>query len=129
MALLFQQDAAPSPAGGAAVAAGMGVFLIIYLVIIVALIAAMWKLFSKAGEPGWAAIVPIYNIIVFLKIAGKPAWWFIILAFVIPWFLASISLARNFGKETGFGIGIAVLPFIFIPVLAFGDAKYQPKAA
>jgi hypothetical protein len=107
--------------------------LIVMLIFAVLMIASMWRVFTKAGEPGWAAIIPIYNIIVLLKIAGKPAWWFIL--FIIPIvsliisILVSLSVAKNFGKGTGFGIGLWLLSFIFYPILAFGDAKYQPQAA
>ena len=99
--------------GGAAAAAGGAVGAIIGLVIAVIIIAAMWKLFTKAGEPGWAAIIPIYNFIVLLKIAGRPVW---------------IDLARKFGKGAGYGIGLAILGFIFFPLLAFSDAQYNPAA-
>ncbi len=107
--------------------------LLIGLALVVFLIAAFWKVFTKAGEPGWAAIVPIYNIIVLLKICGKPLWWIIlflipVVNFVIA-LLVSISLAKSFGKGTGFGIGLFLLGFIFYPVLAFGDAKYQGPQA
>lgn len=91
-------------------------------------IATMWRLFTKGGEPGWAAIVPIYNTIVLLKLADKPWWWIFITWLVVPLIIADIDLAKNFGKTTGFGIGLVVLPFIFFPVLAFGDAQYQPLA-
>jgi hypothetical protein len=107
--------------------------LIVMLIFVVLMVASLWRVFAKAGEPGWAAIIPIYNIIVLLKIAGKPAWWFIL--FIIPIvsliisILVSLSVAKNFGKGTGFGIGLWLLSFIFYPILAFGDAKYQPQAA
>ena len=97
--------------------------------IIVAIIAGFWKVFTKAGKPGWAAIIPIYNIIVLLEIAGKPLWW--ILLFLIPIvnlimaILVGIAVARNFGKSDGFGIGLALLSFIFYPILGFGSAQYQ----
>lgn len=99
------------------------------LAIIVAIIAGFWKVFAKAGKPGWAAIIPIYNIIVLLEIAGKPLWW--ILLFLIPIvnlimaILVGIAVARNFGKSDGFGIGLALLGFIFYPILGFGSAQYQ----
>lgn len=132
MALLFQSDQAPNAAAGAALA-GLGVgMMIFWLAIVVLMVASLWKVFVKAGEPGWAAIIPIYNIIVLLKIAGKPAWWIIL--FIIPIvnfvmvFLVAISLAHNFGKSTGFGIGLALLGIVFYPILAFGDARYQPVA-
>ena len=86
---------------------------------------------GSAGEPGWAAIIPIYNFIVLLKIAGKPVWWFILM--LIPFvnfivaIIAALAVAKNFGKGTGFGLGLAFLAPIFYPILAFGDARYQPQ--
>lgn len=102
--------------------------IIIVLAIVVFLIASMWKVFEKAGEPGWAAIIPIYNVIVMCKIAGKPGWWVVL--FLIPIvsivmsFILNIAIAKSFGKDTGFGVGLALLGFIFWPILGFGDAKY-----
>jgi Family of unknown function (DUF5684) len=101
---------------------------IIGLAFIILMIASIWKVFVKAGEPGWAVIVPIYNIIVLLKIAGKPVWWIIL--FLIPLvnfvmgIIVALGLAQNFGKSAGYGIGLAFLPFIFYPMLGFGDAQY-----
>ncbi len=102
---------------------------VVYLAIAVLVIAGFWKTFSKAGEPGWAAIIPIFNTYIMLKIAGRPWWWLILLiipivSFVV-WIVASVDIAKSFGKGTGFGIGLALLPFIFFPVLGFGDAQYQ----
>ena len=128
LAMLLQEQPTPI-SGGAAAGIATGI-MIVYLAILLLAIISMWKIFTKAGEPGWAAIVPIYNIIVLLKISGKPAWWFIL--FLIPFvniiiaFMVCINLAQNFGKSTGFGIGLALLGFIFAPILAFGDARYQP---
>ena len=116
-----------------AAAAGLGIgMMLVWLVVVVVMIAALWKVFAKAGEPGWAAIVPIYNIIVMLKIAGKPLWWILLLFipfvnFVIA-IMVMIAFAKNFGKGAGFGIGLALLGFIFFPMLAFSDAKYSPQA-
>lgn len=102
--------------------------MLIGLVAIVFLIVSVWKVYAKAGEPGWACLVPIYNVIVYLKISGKPIWWivlfFIPLVNIIIALLVSIGLAKNFGKGDGFGIGIFLLGFIFMPILAFGDAKF-----
>src|SRR5262245_48025627 len=84
----------------------------------------LWKLFSKAGEPGWAAIVPIYQLIVLLKISSMPWWW--IFLFCIAQFIIPFKLAANFGKSTGFAVGLLFLPFIFGPMLAFGSASYRP---
>ena len=107
----------------------MKVFLLVELVILVLLVVTMWKIFTKAGEPGWASLVPIYNACVMFKIAGKPMWW-IILCFIpivniIVSILAAIGLANKFGKGGGFAVGLILLPFIFYPILAFGDAEYQ----
>ncbi|KAF0811860.1 hypothetical protein IGB42_03670 [Andreprevotia sp. IGB-42] len=105
---------------------------IIYLAVIVGIIAGVWKTFVKAGKPGWAAIIPIYNIIVLLEIVKKPLWWiiltFIPLVNIVVVFLISIELARKFGKGTGFGIGLALLGFVFYPILGFGDATYDENA-
>ena len=105
---------------------------IIGLAIIVFVIAGVWKMFEKAGQPGWAAIIPIYNIIVMLQVAKKPVWWvllyFIPIANIIVAVLVALSLAENFGKSAGFGIGILFLSFIFLPILGFGSAQYQPAA-
>jgi hypothetical protein len=103
--------------------------LVIELAVIVAIIAGIWKVFAKAGKPGWAAIVPIYNVIVLLEIAGKPLWWIIL--FFIPFvniimaILVGIAVAKNFGKSDAFGVGLGLLGFIFYPILGFGDAQYQ----
>lgn len=113
---------------GAAGAAVGGVIAIIYLAVIVIAVISMWKIFTKAGEPGWAAIVPIYNLIVLIKIVGKPLWWIVLL--IIPCvnfiilILLCIELAKAFGKGGGFGIGLFFLSPIFLPILAFGDARY-----
>ena len=69
------------------------------------MIAAVWKVYSKAGKPGWAAIVPIYNLIVLLEIIGRPLWWIFLflipLANVVFSFIVHIDLAKSFGKTTG----------------------------
>lgn len=108
---------------------GVGVIgLVIWLAIMGLMIASLWKVFTKAGQPGWAAIVPIYNFFVLLKIVGKPWWWFFgllipILNFVVA-IMVAVALAKAFGKDIGFAIGLILLGFVFIPILAFGDAKY-----
>lgn len=117
---------------GAAVDAGI-LFFLVYLGIIIVLIAGLWKVFTKAGQPGWAAIIPIYNIYIMTKIAGKEWWW--MLLFFIPCvnivisLLLALAIAENFGKSAGFGIGLWLLPMIFYPILGWGSATYQPKIA
>ncbi|MBP6507419.1 MAG: hypothetical protein KA257_07620 [Opitutaceae bacterium] len=109
--------------------------LLIELAIIVLVIAGVWKTFVKAGQPGWAAIIPIYNAYILLKIAGRPGWWLILLLIplvnIVIAIIAAIDVAKAFGKGTGFGLGLALLGFIFYPILGFGDATYhgQPAAA
>lgn len=104
-------------------------FWVIYIAVLILMIAAFWKVFTKAGKPGWASIIPIYNLIVLLEIAGKPLWWIILLLIpivnIVIAILVYISLAEKFGKGAGFGIGLIFLPFIFFPILAFGDAQYR----
>jgi Family of unknown function (DUF5684) len=95
-------------------------------------IVALWKIFSKAGQPGWAAIIPIYNLFVWCKIVGRSAWWLLLWLICFPIFhiILSIDLAKSFGKGVGFGIGLIFLPFIFALILGFGSATYQgPSAA
>ena len=112
--------------------AGLGAIGIIYLALIVFLIVTMWKIFTKAGKPGWASIIPIYNVFVMLDIAGKPAGWFLL--FLIPFvnFIVGIlviaGIAANFGKGGGFVVGMILLPIVFYPILAFGSAQYSKPA-
>jgi uncharacterized membrane protein YhaH (DUF805 family) len=129
LAILVQQDG--SQASGA-LGAGLGIgFTLLWLAIVVIMVAAMWKVFQKAGEPGWAAIVPIYNLIVLLKIAGKPMWWFLLLLIPVVNFIVLIlvvmAIAKNFGKGTGFAFGLLLLAPVFYPMLAWGDAQYNPQ--
>ncbi len=112
---------------GAAAGIGIGVVLV-YLAIVVLMIASVWKVFDKAGKPGWAAIIPIYNLIVLFEVIGKPAWWIILLFIPLVNFIIMIimfiELAKVFGKGVGYGLGLIFLGFIFFPMLAFGDAQY-----
>lgn len=115
--------------------AGIGAgAVILYLAIIVVMIVGMWKVFEKAGKPGWAAIIPIYNLIILLEIVGKPMIW--ILWLIIPCvnFVFAIWLynlvAKSFGKSEGFTAGLIIFPYIFWPILGFGSATYLgPSAA
>jgi hypothetical protein len=113
---------------------GIGIFgIIFYLAFIILIVAALWRVFEKAGRPGWAAIIPIYNIIVLLEIVKRPVWWIILLLIPIVNFIMSfivnIDLAKQFGKGAGFGVGLTLLGFIFYPILGFGDAQYQGQEA
>lgn len=113
---------------------GIGVVaILIYLAIVVLMIASAWKIFVKAGKPGWAAIVPIYNIIVFLEIIGRPLWWIVLCLIPIVNFviliIISLDLAACFGKSKGWGfLMLCIVPFIGYPLLAFSDVKYSAPA-
>jgi hypothetical protein len=114
--------------------AGMAaVFGIVYLAIGILMIVSWWKILTKAGKPGWAILIPIYNIIVILQVVQKPVWWIILLivpfANIVVLFIMIFGLAKVFGKGAGFGFGLLFLSIIFIPVLAFGDAQYQAAPA
>ncbi len=115
------------PSAGAA--AGMGIGMIIYLIIGILMIVAMWKIFTKAGKPGWAAIIPIYNAIILLEIVDKPLWWIILMLIpivnIIISIIVTVELAKKFGQSVGFAIGLILLAPIFYPILGFGGAKYQ----
>ena len=119
-------------ANATAAAAGGGLCGIIGLVFGVVLIVSLWKIFAKAGQPGWAAIIPIYNYIVWCKIVGRPLWWVLLffICFPIVFIILCIDLAKRFGKGAGFGLGLVFLSIIFFPMLAFGSATYVgPSAA
>ncbi|MDY7011868.1 MAG: DUF5684 domain-containing protein [Planctomycetota bacterium] len=112
----------------------MEIYVVLYLILIVLSIAGMWKTFTKAGQPGWASIIPIYNIIILLEIAGKPTWWILLWMFVpvvnlVVAIIVSIAIAENFGKGAGFGVGLAFLAPIFYAILGFGDAQYTGGVA
>ena len=109
------------------------IVLLVWLAVIVLVVAGLWKIFAKAGEPGWAAIVPIYNYYILLKIVGRPWWWlillFIPLVSLIIAIVMMVDLAKSFGKGVGFAIGLILLSVVFIPILGFGSAKYVGPAA
>ncbi len=129
--------------------------VLLYLAVVVFLIASMWKVFSKAGQPGWAAIIPIYNAIVFFRVIGRPAWWLLVYIGVTVIYVYGIRMAvtgnsaggllslvgaiallvlciidyhrlsKSFGKGAGFTVGLILLSFIFLPILAFSNARYM----
>lgn len=127
------QNYDPNSAGSAAaVLAIFSALLIPILVIAVISIVGQWKVYTKAGKPGWACIVPIYNLIVLLEIVGKPVWW--IFLFLIPcvniiFIVWTINLlSKSFGQGAGFTIGLLILGFIFWPILGFGNYQYLGPA-
>ncbi len=106
-----------------------GIWLLFWLVFAVFAVVGMWKVFVKAGKPGWAAIVPIYNTIVLLEVIGRPIWWFLLLFIpfvnIIVSVVVALDLAKAFGKDAVFGIvGLWLFSIVGILILGFGDAKY-----
>ena len=101
--------------------------LIIWAIVIIQIVA-YWKIYLKASQPGWASIIPIYNIIILLMIIKKPWWWIFLLLIPIVNIVFNImilhALSKSFGEDTGFTVGLVLLPFIFLPVLAFGKFQY-----
>lgn len=106
----------------------LGAYLFVVLAIGVFLIICQWKIYAKAGKPGWACLIPIYNIVVLLEIVKKPVWWLVLLLIpvvnLVIAIIIMIELAKVFGKDGGFTVGLILLPYVFYPILAFGDAQY-----
>jgi hypothetical protein len=115
---------------------GVGVgMMIVGLAFAVFMIISWWIVLKKAGQPGWAILIPVYNFLILLKIAGKPWWWvFALLLAIIPIVGALLLLvvlilmyngiSTKFGKGAGFTVGLVLLSIVFVPILAFGDAEY-----
>jgi len=102
--------------------------VITYIGVIFLTLMGLWRVYQKAGQPGWACIIPFYNIYILLKITGKPGWW--LLLYLIPFvnivisIIVLISLARSFEKDGGFAVGLIFLPFIFYPILGLGNSSF-----
>lgn len=114
--------------------------LLIVLVVVVVMVVATWKIFVKAGKPGWAAIVPIYNTLVLLEVVGRPWWWilFFLLGFIpfvggIVTLVISIiiynDLSKSFGQGAGMTVLLVLVPFVGFPMLGFGNYQYHGPAA
>jgi hypothetical protein len=114
---------------GAATGLFLGVLFLIWALVAIVMIAAMWRVFTKAGQTGWAILIPIYNGYVLLQVAGKPGWWLLLMLIpfvnIIIGIVVSVAVAEKFGKGVGFAIGLILLPIIFFPILGFGSAQYN----
>lgn len=103
--------------------------IIVFLVLALVVVIGFWKVFKKAGKPGWAAIVPIYNYVVLLQITGLSVWWILILLIpyvnIILMIVIYYRLAKAFGASVWYTVGMILLPFIFIPMLGFGEKTYD----
>ncbi len=126
---------------------GFGILFVIYMLFVVAVyvitVIGLWKMYVKAGRPGWAAIVPVYNWWVWVEIIERPRWWFWVLvgsvllswvpivgivlsvAMFVLYLLGCLDMAKRFGQGTGYGIGLWLLPFVFAPILGFGSARFE----
>jgi hypothetical protein len=117
----MQSDVSGELTGLLAALVGFGVLIL--------MLAANWKIFTKAGQPGWACLVPIYNVVVLLKIIQRPMWWVVLmlvpLVSIVVAIITLFDLAKVFGKGAGFGVGLLFLPFIFYPILGFDESEYQ----
>jgi hypothetical protein len=120
---------------GTGIAVMLAIYFVVFLVIAVPTFAGMWKAFVKAGQPGWAAIVPIYNFYVMGEISGKGGMFGLLVAIgscipcvglvaVIFYLLMLIELAKAYGQSTGMAIGLWLLAPVFWPILGFGSAEY-----
>ncbi|MFI4853650.1 MAG: DUF5684 domain-containing protein [Phycisphaerales bacterium JB065] len=126
---IFQTVAQSSGNGGPLVAVFALFWVVFCLGFIIFMIAGMWKTFTKAGQPGWGVLIPIYNNYLMCKIAGRPGWWvlllFIPIVNVVIMFILSVDIASAFGKSVGFALGLFFLTPIFYLILGFGAAQYQ----
>ena len=104
-------------------------YIVISILIAVITIVALWKIFTKAGQPGWAAIIPFYDLYILYKITWGNGWYFLLTlipcANIAIYIITLVKLAKVFGKGAGFACGLIFLEPIFLCILAFGDAQYQ----
>ena len=102
------------------------------LAVFVAIVASWWKVFTKGGQPGWGALIPVYNLYLILKMIGRPGWWLLLLFIPVVNVVVAIvithGISKSFGKGIPFTIGLMFLPFIFYPILAWSDAVYTEPA-
>ena len=136
-------DAAVTAGAAAAVMAFLAAFALVFFAIGVVILVGMWKVFAKAGQPGWAVLIPVYNMIVLLRVAGLPWYWvFTPLVAIIPilgWIAYIVwivwvhhRISTRFGQGVGFTVGLTLLGPIFWLILGFGSSKYvaeQPAQA
>lgn len=108
---------------------GAAIGIILYFAIIIAIFVGVWKAFVKAGQPGWALLIPIYPLYCMTQMANKPGWWvllfFVPIANIVVMFILMMEIAKNFGKSSGFGVGMVLMGGIFWPILGYGDAQFN----
>ena len=132
---------------GGALGALLAVYILIMIAVYVVTVIGLWKMYVKAGRPGWAAIIPIYNWWVWVEMIGRPRWWFwaLVASVLLSWIpvvgiilsilmfvlylMGCLDMAKAFGRGAGTGIGLWLVPFVFAPILGFGDAQYVGPVA
>ena len=110
----------------------LATYSLVVVILTVLVVIANWKIFSKAGEPGWACLIPIYANVVQFKVVGLNPW--LLLLYLVPFvnfvvlavfaIVVPFRLAKSFGKDLAWGFGLWLLPFIFNLILAFGSSEY-----
>ena len=109
------------------------IMLIISLAVMAVVLASLWRIFTKAGKPGWAALIPVYNSVVMMQIIGRPEWWVLLLFLpfvnIYVTIVLALELAKSFGKSTGFGVLTIFFPVIMYPILGFGPSQYLGPVA
>ena len=97
--------------------------------VVLFMVASMWRIFTKAGEAGWKCLMPLYGAVVLQRILGRPGWWVLLLLIpvvnIIPAIIECFDLAKVFGKGAGYAWGLILLPPVFIAMLAWGSADYR----
>lgn len=116
----------------AAVAGFLIVYYLIALAVAVLIVVGYWKVFVKAGKPGWGAIIPFYNMYCLYEISFGNGWLFLLIFVpcvdIVMLIIMNVKLAQAFGQSGGFAVGLIFLPFIFVPMLGFGNAQYNGPA-
>ena len=109
------------------------IMLILSFAVMAVVLASLWRIFTKAGKPGWAALIPIYNTVVLMQVIGRPEWWVLLL--FVPFvniyvaIVSALELAKSFCKSTGFGVLTIFFPVIMYPILGFGPSQYLGPVA
>jgi len=111
----------------------MSAYMLVITIVAILAVIALWRIFTKAGKPGWAAIIPIYNSVVLFEIVGRPGWWvlllFIPIVNIVILVIAMLDLAKSFGKGAGFAVGLILLTTVFMLILAFDSSTYQGQGS
>jgi len=116
----------------------IGTYFGLTILVVLVFIIAGWRLFSKAGKPGWAIVVPFYNLYIYTQIIKRPGWWILLyfsiaipavgaLGMVFLSIIDQLRLAKVFGRSAGFGVGLLLLGWVFFPILAFSESHYDPN--